>query len=243
LAVVLQDNDNTRLFCSHLALRQGYAAAIIRFVNGLVDPLQLGVYARSIASIANQIGLPAWLVELRHAATHEDLPSLELLRQGAHEVRGDIFYVCLAGFLTLQRQSMQWLLDNYFLPKLNPSSAPPSRGSSLRPISPLLKQYKTLLKITTRDASLKAQYDRSIIAILRNIGRWFAEARLAANLAATGFGWDSTDQDTDSGDTDAKERWVLDRFCDAMLEKGALVPLSKRYKDLQISHRCLSLLY
>ena len=55
-------------------------------VNGLVDPLQSGVYARSIASIAVQIGLPAWLVEMRHAATHEDLPSLELLREGAREV-------------------------------------------------------------------------------------------------------------------------------------------------------------
>ena len=74
---------------SSLSLRQSYATAIIRFVNGLVDPLQLGTYARSISSIAGQIGLPAWLVELRHAATHEDLPSLELLRDGAKEVRPD----------------------------------------------------------------------------------------------------------------------------------------------------------
>jgi ribosomal biogenesis protein LAS1 len=71
---------------SSLSLRQSYATAIIRLVNGLVDPLQLGTYARSISSIAAQIGLPAWLVELRHAATHEDLPSLELLRDGAKEV-------------------------------------------------------------------------------------------------------------------------------------------------------------
>jgi ribosomal biogenesis protein LAS1 len=69
-----------------LAARQAYAAAIIRMVNGLVDPLQVGAYARSIASIAAQLGLPPWLVELRHAATHEDLPSLELLREAAREV-------------------------------------------------------------------------------------------------------------------------------------------------------------
>lgn len=55
-------------------------------VNGLVDPLQFGQYARSIASIAAQLGLPLWLVELRHAATHEELPSLELLREGATQV-------------------------------------------------------------------------------------------------------------------------------------------------------------
>ena len=59
-------------------------------VNGLVDPLQVGAYARSIASIASQLGLPLWLVELRHAATHEDLPSLELLREAAREVSVEI---------------------------------------------------------------------------------------------------------------------------------------------------------
>ena len=67
-------------------LRQCYSTAIIRLVNGLVDPLQSGVYARSIASIAAQLGLPSWLVEVRHAATHEELPSLEVLREAAHEV-------------------------------------------------------------------------------------------------------------------------------------------------------------
>jgi ribosomal biogenesis protein LAS1 len=59
-------------------------------VNGLVDPLQVGAYARSISSIAAQLGLPSWLVELRHAATHEDLPSLELLRDAAREVSMNI---------------------------------------------------------------------------------------------------------------------------------------------------------
>jgi hypothetical protein len=32
--------------------------------------------------LARQIGLPAGLVGLRHEATHEDLPSLEVLREG-----------------------------------------------------------------------------------------------------------------------------------------------------------------
>lgn len=67
-------------------MRQGYAAALLRLVNGLVDPLQFGAYARPIAAIAAQIGLPVWLVELRHAATHEELPSLSVLREGARQV-------------------------------------------------------------------------------------------------------------------------------------------------------------
>ena len=60
---------------------------MIRFVNGLVDPLQQGVFARPIYVLAAQIGLPAWIVELRHRSTHEDLPSLEVLREATHGVR------------------------------------------------------------------------------------------------------------------------------------------------------------
>jgi hypothetical protein len=86
LVAVRQDNASVIGLSSSLSLRQSYATALVRLVNGLVDPLQSGTYARSILSIASQIGLPAWLVELRHAATHEDLPSLELLRDGAKEV-------------------------------------------------------------------------------------------------------------------------------------------------------------
>jgi ribosomal biogenesis protein LAS1 len=86
LVAIRQDSASDVGLSSSLSLRQSYSAAIIRLVNGLVDPLQTGAYARPIQSIATQIGLPAWLVELRHAATHEDLPSLELLRDGAKEV-------------------------------------------------------------------------------------------------------------------------------------------------------------
>ena len=92
LLVVIQQDRLSQQPISHLFLRQSYAATIIRLVNGLVDPLQLGAYARSIASIANQLGLPPWLVELRHAATHEDLPSLEVLREAARQVRHFILY-------------------------------------------------------------------------------------------------------------------------------------------------------
>jgi ribosomal biogenesis protein LAS1 len=86
LLVVISQDHAAQAQGNQLALRQSYSSAVIRLVNGLVDPLQFGAYARSIASIANQLGLPSWLVELRHAATHEDLPSLELLREAAREV-------------------------------------------------------------------------------------------------------------------------------------------------------------
>ncbi|KAJ3008540.1 hypothetical protein NUW54_g3114 [Trametes sanguinea] len=59
LSVILQDG-NSATSSSYLSLRMSYASALIRLVNGLVDPLQLGAYARSINSIAQQLGLPAW---------------------------------------------------------------------------------------------------------------------------------------------------------------------------------------
>lgn len=82
--MIVQDNSQTPF--SSLLLRQSYSTAILRLVNGLVDPLQAGTYARPIATLAQQLGIPPWLVELRHAATHEDLPSLCLLREAARQV-------------------------------------------------------------------------------------------------------------------------------------------------------------
>jgi len=90
LTVIVHDAEKQGLY-PQLLLRQSYATAILRLVNGLVDPLQVGTYARSIATIAQQLGLPNWLVELRHAATHEDLPSIDLLREGARQVRQESF--------------------------------------------------------------------------------------------------------------------------------------------------------
>lgn len=44
--------------------------------------ISLGVYARSVHSIAEEIGIPDWLVDLRHEATHANLPSQDTLRAG-----------------------------------------------------------------------------------------------------------------------------------------------------------------
>ncbi|KAG2123607.1 Las1-like-domain-containing protein [Suillus clintonianus] len=212
LTARLLDTSETPQNSSWLSLRQNYAAAIIRMVNGLVDPLQAGAYARSIASIAAQLGLPSWLVELRHAATHEDLPSLEMLREAA-------------------RESLTWLLHNYFLPTINPSAPRPSTAPPLRPVTPLLKQYKTLLKLVTRDASLRKQHQPDIDAIMRDVERWLAEAKLAADFAADAYGWDTIDGN-DIEQEDPREKWALERFCDALVGKGALVSLSQKKRTL-----------
>lgn len=259
LVAIRQDNASDVGLSSSLSLRQSYATALIRLVNGLVDPLQSGTYARSILSIAAQIGLPAWLVELRHAATHEDLPSLELLRDGAKEVSeisSLLFSSPHAHTHPYPPQSLTWLLHNYFLPTLNPALASPARtpasGSSpstmVRPVEPLLRQYKSLLKTVSRDASLRARCAGDISGVLREIERWLAEARVAAVhggefasgglsssyrgrqagevrvvAAAVGDG----DEEVE-GEPEPREAWALDRLCEALLVKGALVPLSRK---------------
>ena len=152
-------------------------------------------------------------------------------------------------------QSLTWLLHNYFLPTLNPSPAQSqshSHSQSIRPVEPLLKRYKNLLKTVSRDASLRTRHAADISGVVREIGRWLAEARVAAVVhAASEFAsssWlsyrggrhragepvalvvDNGDED-DGGDDEEpepREAWALDRLCDALLVKGALVPISRK---------------
>jgi hypothetical protein len=74
------------------------AAAIVRFVNENVDPEQQGVYAQPVSFLASRMGIPRLLVDIRHAATHDELPSLELLQIG-------------------MELALEWLLANYWRPQ------------------------------------------------------------------------------------------------------------------------------
>jgi len=65
-----------------ISLQLSATMGLIRFVNGLLDPSQQSQYAIPLNLLAKKIGLPSWFVELRHAGTHEGLPSLEMLEIG-----------------------------------------------------------------------------------------------------------------------------------------------------------------
>ncbi|KIY46766.1 Las1-domain-containing protein, partial [Fistulina hepatica ATCC 64428] len=208
LSVILHDTVEKRGGYHQMALplRQSYATAIIRLVNGLVDPLQSGAYARPIASIAAQLGLPSYLVELRHAATHEDLPSLEILREAA-------------------TQSLTWLLHNYLIPTIAPASSPSVEIAPLTSVTPMLKKYKALVKTVIRDESLKVKSKHVLCKACRDIERWISEAMVVAGGTVGEYEWaDRSNND----ELDGKEHWALERLCDALLQKGALVPLSKK---------------
>jgi ribosomal biogenesis protein LAS1 len=122
---------------------------------------------------------------------------------------------------------MSWLLLNYFIPALNPSTPPKTHAPLLRPLLPILTQYKTMLKMTTRDASLRSQYKLEITQILREVERWVAEVKVAADISAATLEWDAAEVEGTEGE-DSRELWALEKLCDALLDKGGLVPLSKK---------------
>ena len=68
---------------SESMLQNNYAIAVLRAVNGVVDSGQKGTYATSVSVLASRVGLPGWLVDLRHDTSHNALPSLSTLRLAA----------------------------------------------------------------------------------------------------------------------------------------------------------------
>ncbi|XP_022081634.1 ribosomal biogenesis protein LAS1L-like [Acanthaster planci] len=72
-----------------------YCMAVIRFVNLITGFLQTKAQSQPVVSLAKEIGLPEWLVELRHDATHKHLPPLATLRRAA-------------------RTGLAWLRENFW---------------------------------------------------------------------------------------------------------------------------------
>ncbi|CAO3677774.1 unnamed protein product [Umbelopsis vinacea] len=108
-------------------LRLMYTMAFVRFVNGIVDPAQKRQFAVSVGALAERLQLPLWFVELRHAGTHEYLPSLQVLRNGS-------------------RQALMWLHDFYWMAALKPDGSAPLTKGSLTQIREMLGAYKDARK-------------------------------------------------------------------------------------------------
>ncbi|KAJ1963609.1 rRNA-processing protein las1 [Dimargaris xerosporica] len=75
--------------------RHLYAATFIRFFNLLVDTRQTGRYAQAVSKLAAQLDMPPWFADIRHAATHGDMPSLTILR-------------------TVCQEALDWLYTHYW---------------------------------------------------------------------------------------------------------------------------------
>ena len=108
-------------YTCRLQEQHALAMAFIRFVNGILDQQQNAVFARAISKLAEEIGFPQWFVELRHHATHSELPSVELLRLAFNS-------------------AFEWILENYWQPQL-------AFAESLETtIKDSIKRYLTLCK-------------------------------------------------------------------------------------------------
>ncbi|KAK8209846.1 Las1-like-domain-containing protein [Phyllosticta capitalensis] len=80
---------------SALAVRNAYCAAFNRFVTGFCDTVQTSFKKMSMYDMAAELDMPTSFVELRHEATHEDLPSLRRLQMAAD-------------------QALEWLWQHYW---------------------------------------------------------------------------------------------------------------------------------
>ncbi|KAL1639214.1 rRNA-processing protein las1 [Diplodia intermedia] len=100
---------------SVLAIRNAYCAAFNRFVTGFCDTVQNSFKKMSMYDMAAELDMPTSFVELRHEATHEDLPSLRRLQMATE-------------------QALQWLWHHYWS-KLDasPPSPPEDRDHATSP--------------------------------------------------------------------------------------------------------------
>lgn len=74
--------------------------AIIRFINGVVEPFKNVNLAVPISTIGSSYGIPEFIITIRHSATHGKMPTFEHAAHGA-------------------RAALEWLKVNYWEEQLN----------------------------------------------------------------------------------------------------------------------------
>lgn len=160
--------------------RSAYAMAIVRcvtrpcgathtrFVNSVADSFQTKLYAQPIATIAERIGLPQWLVQVRHSATHEDLPSVAVCRAATDA-------------------ALAWLDVNFWRPSLSISE--PSADDARRrrdeeqeatrdadqSLAQLLHAYRSSATSVLRDRSLARERAQTLPRVLGEIVEWMRD--------------------------------------------------------------------
>ncbi|WFD17912.1 rRNA-processing protein las1 [Malassezia caprae] len=184
-----------------LAVRTTYAMALTRFVNSVVDSFQTGMYAQSIGAIAERIGLPLWLVQVRHSATHEELPSLDVAREA-----------CDA--------ALRWLDEHYWQPTVHPRTEAPApddtearKAASLQ-AAQLLYAYRHHMQALQRDVSLAQLQHPPHEKAMNEVVAW-VEAEHARRLALPA-----------QGDTAARlnRQWHMDE--EAPVDEAARLSLA-----------------
>ncbi|DBB04473.1 TPA: hypothetical protein ACH3X1_012573 [Trebouxia sp. C0004] len=106
--------------------------AIVRMVNGISDKAQKGKTATSVSSNAAAAGLPRLLVDVRHEASHNDMPSLSLLRLAAAQALDWLqaaYWQRQDAHLLQQQHKVTELLKDYVAAKIHGTSSSDLRSS------------------------------------------------------------------------------------------------------------------
>lgn len=207
-----------------IAVRSACAMALVRFVNSIADSFQTGMYAQSIAAIAERIDLPQWLVQVRHAATHEELPSLAVCRQATH-------------------LALEWLDTHYWQPSLAPVSAADDaeehhrHAAASTHLAQLLHAYRTHARAIARDRSmarrggapLEPSIAAYIAAVATEIERRIAHSQRRGTAAALARAHGEALADNVADICTAS---VLMLVIAQLLLPGALVPSSKDTRSI-----------
>ncbi len=119
LALILLEDATSNNNNDDVLLQLSYSTAIIRSVNGLSDGLQQRRrLAAPVSQLCATLGLPVWIVDIRHEAAHNALPSLSQLRLAAHTVLGFFLEKYWQSSLSTSRQELldsgKRMLQSYF---------------------------------------------------------------------------------------------------------------------------------
>ncbi|XP_074345976.1 uncharacterized protein LOC141684760 isoform X3 [Apium graveolens] len=76
---IMRYDVSENLLHSEEMLAMLYSMAIMRLVNGVVEKTRKKTEV-SIGEVADELGIPRMLIDVRHECSHRDLPSLRLVR-------------------------------------------------------------------------------------------------------------------------------------------------------------------
>jgi len=126
------------------------------------------VFAKTVINVAGEVGLPVFMVDIRHDATHNELPPLSILR-------------------TSILKALQWLYDTYWRVQQEAGD-----GVSAK-VPALLKQYITA-RLAERegrepkdDEIAELSVPQILAQIKASVGLRFLKGTLVATLLETGF--------------------------------------------------------
>ena len=102
-----------------------------RFVTGMTDMEQTSKYKQTMFDIANQVGLPESMIQLRHEIIHGEMPSLAALRIAS-------------------QQSLQWLYEQYWI-YLDELREPLDETVNSNTLAEESQNFKVRLKNITRN--------------------------------------------------------------------------------------------